>query len=272
MEEIDDGAISAAIEGALKETGAIMDFMDDKDDTKGNTRSMCFVYVHVVECTGLTVPDNVLGVEEMDPFCTLEFGDNTFKTRTHEMTQENISDGSCAPIRFNQCCMFNIGQYTDLMDLKIEVQIRDEKFLERGAVDEVLGEADISLFEAHPGAHCRKTYELREHSMLEDMLENSIIGKVMGSDVVENKLTGAKVTLDFYIGTDVEAEKTSLRLLAAANAIRRPVFTFGTSGGEAYHGVGYFGAVGLFPPLRLTGTKYYQSPIAIGWKDEGELV
>jgi hypothetical protein len=254
--------------GKAEEQGAkaLMSMFDDgEEQDERNEKNYCFVHVQVVSCTGITLPE---GAEQLDLFGSVSDGNKRFLTATHEKTLE---------AKFNESCTFYPGTYKDILDCKMEIQVRDANFLARGAVDDVLGEGSISFFEeAKPGTHFTKTVELFENSMLEDMLESSILGRAaadlaenLGADV-DKKKTGATVTLDIYIGgADLNSELSSLRLIAAANVLKRPIFLHTNEEEEYKHGLGYFGSTGLFPPLRLKSGKYFKSPIPLAWRDPG---
>jgi hypothetical protein len=92
-------------------------------------------------------------------------------------------------------------------------------------------------------------------------------------NVEEVKKQTSTVTLDIYVGCDIQSEKASLRMLAAANVIKRPIYVCPPDEDKAMHGLGYFAALGLFPPMRditPSSHNYNNSPIAVGWRDIGK--
>jgi hypothetical protein len=213
--------------------------------------SLCYVHVHVVECAGIPLPK---GVEHVGPCCIVSDGKTHFETLPQKQT--------LAP-KFNECCTFFMSSYSMLMDTDLRVQI--------GAASSLIGEASISFFEkSKPGAYFRETYDLYAEgdSLAGGLTAASLAGAVSGV-AAERKKTGGTVTLDIYIGADMEAEKTSIRMLAAATVLKRPIFVCSPDADNKHHGEGFFGATGLFPPLRVADKTYYKSPIGVGWRDQG---
>jgi hypothetical protein len=248
------------VEFAAKGVSDALTFLDDEVPMgPGDNRHMCFVHVFVEKVTGLELP---AGASHIAPFVAVSLGEHgTSQYQSYRtVTQKNTLEPE-----YNSYCTFEVEKYQDLMQLNLAVRVSDDDYLQRGAAQPLMGAAHISLFQyAKPGSHFKIKPGLEE---------SSVMGRVFGSLAAAGEgyeaEMDAQVHLDIYVGCDVEAEKTSLRMLAAANVIKRPVFSVAIEADKEKHGLGYFAALGLFPPLRdITPDNYNQSPLAVGWRDE----
>jgi hypothetical protein len=258
------------VEFAQEGVNNVLDFLADKvavpEDT-ANKRHLCFVHVFVEKVVDLELPT---GASHIDPFVAVSLGEHG--TPTYQSYRTVAQKDTLEPT-YNAYCTFVVDKYQDLMNLTLGVRVSDENFLERGALQPQLGAAQISLFQyAKPGSHFQKKLGLDAPTLMGGMLLGSIAGD-LGAGGPQGAVKDAKVHIDIYIGSDTEAEKSSLRMLAAANVIKRPVFSVATETDKDKHGLGYFAALGLFPPLRdITPNKYNQSPVAVGWRDEDHSI
>jgi hypothetical protein len=91
-----------------------------------------------------------------------------------------------------------------------------------------------------------------------------------------------RIKIDIYCSANPKFEALNLRVIAAANALQRPISITGSTEDSDNHGGGFFGPAGMFPPVRLIAeaaahmnepkaigypTNVRKSPIALGWED-----